>query len=287
MQSTPEIKSPLLDRKRMHVRRGSKNSPNGSGSSSPVLAVRNQARRGSLVSQKSVHFNQEPALRQRQRSASFGYATHLLTKPARLSTNLKPSGSEERVSKTGSNPTLCGDHSDKHDQQHCVKCSRLQRRSSLKPAGSDELVFDYVHGEIKHREKSTTAFGSTYHPEDKKPPKYERRSSLKIDTSKDEKEAGDEAEGDQDSMVSADDFINRCIIDVQTPRVKTAQKPSHTSSTFSQLLAEFMPEDGNHELPDVVAIPVIKQRGRSNSLPLVNWSARSELTVSTEPSMAI
>lgn len=136
--------------------------------------------------------------------------------------------------------------------------AQLQRHV---PKPQDELVFDYVHGEIKHR--PMTAFGRTVHPEKAaaSPPTMKKKSILKMSY-------GSNDGKDDCDVLSADGFINQCIIDSQTPRIKTAQRPQ-TSSTFGQLLEEFLPSNGSNEIPELLEIPPVKRRGRSNSLPVV------------------
>mgnify|MGYP001792914743 CR=1 FL=1 len=266
----------------------------------PAAMRRLRERRGSLpVVKPDVVLSLSPPLR--RRSSSFGITTQVTRKPGILrdkqtnsngsnsnSNETSPSLSRKsqndlRLSFVSSSfskhsPGLLSssserlrmdrscDHSHDHHQtsgvmdHSCRKCIKAQlQRNTSKP--QDELVFDYIHGEIKHRPK--TAFGRTVHADNTpaSPTTGGRKSKSKGGHD-------DEHDDGEQDHISADEFINQCIIDSQTPRIKTVQRP-RTSSTFGQLLEEFLPGDNDKAVPELLELPPVRRRGRSNSLPVV------------------
>lgn len=266
------------------------NSVSGTEMSSPYIKPALKlnplsARRGSVDSHNiSLHTAKHSSTNSpqtRQRSSSFGVALPLSKLKAKSLREQILRKSKDDVSTSSSAEALphSGDSSpephlhymEPQHSQHCQKCKRhVMRQNSLRESlnnPEDELVFDYANGVIRHKERPKTAFGTTFYSQKKTStsPTTPRRS-VKLQLPVCDEQGLDPANTDE--PISANDFINQCIIDSQTPRLQPAQKPS-TSSTFSKLLEEFMPSKKEDQgVPEIVVVP---RRGRSNSLPVISW----------------
>lgn len=141
----------------------------------------------------------------------------------------------------------------------------MMRRSCLRRGslGTPVLAGDWEFSSreiMRYRERPKTAFGSSVAHNIKPSPKVSRKKpKARIETPP-EDTSSSSAESEP---IRADDFINNCIIDSQTPRIKPPLRPK-TSSLFSQLLDEFIPGSNDRETPELIEIAVTP-RGRSNS----------------------
>lgn len=188
-------------------------------------------------------------LQARQRSASFGHNVY-----AERFKKSQMKESNEPVSHIGCSNVPPSTKSHQY-LSHKIEVEQSQHG----------MVFDYIHGVIKHRPK--TAFGSIIHDniyEDTdaqlKPQADSESSTCHSDGSEDEETR---------PVTGAGDFLSQCILDSQVTVIKAAEKPS-SSTLFSKLLNEFMLEPQQQEESfDSNSSPVTDQsyRIRANSLP--------------------
>ena len=169
-----------------------------------------------------------PTYEQRERSASFGNTgrkpllNNLRSKsPARSNSNMSLQSNQSSSESIASSHHNTSTGNSRHDV------------SSEQPA--NDLIFDYIHGEIKHRPK--TAFGSIVHQSantktSPKPPKKEMKHD----------DSGSSNSEDESVVATANDFLNQCIINSEQTWIKPPEKPQ-SSSAFDKILKEFMPED--------------------------------------------
>jgi len=183
-----------------------------------------------------------PPDQMRQRSSSFGNASQYYRKKlaAQINLDLPIKKTISNSSVNSSTESLCDHHDVLLGHQKSIKhsgpntCSRCMRKEKLKEVTwSNDLIFDHIHGEIRHRPKQ--AFGRTVHD-------GEKISSVKKLPPKSKSPSPDRKRDSAIEPVTADEFINKCIIESETTIIRAAQKPTG-SSLFSQLLGEFLPHD--------------------------------------------
>lgn len=196
---------------------------------------------------------------QRQRSRSFGHASFLpIERSNEDSKTIHIGHSNGRLSP--SNSFSSSEMIFSHVRSNYNNSALTGGTHHLSEKSTNDLVFDYIHGEIKHRPK--TAFGSKVHED------IETKASCKLTTKvvADPCESDKEDEENVDNLIKADDFINRCIIESEQPVIKPTEKP-HSSATFDKILKEFMSDssaDSESEMDETERV----FRLRANSLPV-------------------
>ena len=273
MRRIPEIKAPLTAKSADPIKIPSPKPPRRP-STAHVLA--SSAPRRSLphscsparkitagLSPASSTDSLSPPDQSRQRSSSFGHTTQYYRKKltAKINLDLPIQKATSTSSMHSSNESLC-DHSSetgslssfaKHSTNNaCFRCMRKEKHKEV--TQPNDLIFDHIHGEIRHRAKQ--AFGRTVHDEDRAPTVRKHSPKPKQTTTE---------EDTTPEPITADEFINKCIIESETTIIRAAQKPT-ASSLFSQLLGEFLPNhDDEPHLSELK--PAEPPRERAYSMP--------------------
>lgn len=170
----------------------------------------------------------------RQRSSSFAYAVHSPIKPLEQAFRSKRE-------KSGSNSSIESSSSESyapHTSNYSYTTSTANPHK-LSEQSTNDLIFDYIHGEIKHKPK--TAFGSVVHDDTSSTnsPKTSKKGGTDTHMNGDAVEDLDVDE--ETELIAADDFLNQCIVESELTVITPAEKP-HSSATFDRILKEFMPD---------------------------------------------